>query len=749
MIAIKSRKITRDQLDSIPISLGNLIYCEDTKEAYYDYSTGVRGSISCEILANEGMRVAIPESKRRYDVLYYVELTDKFYIMSIYTNTFIEVQYVEEISHISGEIIELTQGYLHNEIKYFAPFTTSSSVIMADSLESEDGAMTLQDYINDGRLSESGFGVALRTKIWTLNISSTTKSVIINYPVGNYRSSGFDFLLFRNSMFVPSNEYEVNEDRLTLIDENDYFESGDLLTFVFVYSVITNPGSSILSINGSYITDGTISCSKISDSIINLLNEGNDDYFGLLETISEYFEGLKINVSIGEPNTITNPTININGLGDVPVTVEGRDDVPVGLLRGIITLMYTEGSFKVISTSNGDSYDIKELPDTSESSSIIYRLYKNDEEVGDPIEIPKTISNGVVKYCTEDGVPLESLKVGDPYIELSAGGGQIYIPVPELSIELEISGNGNGVSSIDNRDNVIVVKKDLNYLTDSNKNDFVPSSATLGGLYLKDNITREQLNGLIDKSASPKSINIGDLSYDGSREVTVKSSDITKLITHKDTNSSKVYLLSADSSDTNTYGDSYIDTDGSTYCKGRKVLQLNTSQKAGEFYSGSAAPTGTTRMNYDGYLYATRVYNAVYNDYAELFEKEDPNEEILPGDVVVKVPGKNSYTKSYKDFDTLVVGVVSDQYGHLIGGTGDEEYDKKHFVPIGLTGRNIVKVIGPVQEGELLVSATNGLAMSSYGFDNTTGCVFGKVLNIFNYDEETGLSTVEFLIMNN
>ncbi len=746
MIPIKSKKIIRNQLGSVPISNGTLIYCEDTREVFYDYSNGVRGSISCEILANEGMRVTIPEARRRYDVLYYVELTDKFYVMDVNTHTFIEVRYVEEIATITGEIIDLNQGYLHNEIKYFAPFTTSSSIIMIDSIESNEGACTLQDYINDGRLSATGFGVGLRTKIWTLNISLATKSVIIEYPVGDYTTCGFDFLLFRNSMFVPSNEYEVNEDRLTLIDENDYFEDGDLLTFVFVYSVITNPGSSILEIDGSSIEDGSICCAKISDSIINLLNQGNDNYFGLLETISEYFTGLKINVSIDEPNTINNPTIDINGLGEVPVVIEGSNEVPVGLLRGIVTLIYTEeGTFKVVSTSNGDIYTVKEDPEIPESANNVYRLYKNDEEVGDPIEIPKIISNGSVEYCTEKDVPLPGLNVGDPYIKLSVGSGNnIYIPVPELSVEVEINGEGNGIEDISNTDNIITATKGK-FLKESNRNDFVSSNSTLGGLYLKDNITREQLNGLIDKSASPKSIIIGDASYDGSKEVTITSKNIGDTITHRDSATSKIYLVGADDSGMYTQSDCYIGEDGSVYSKNKKALTINSEKTDGEFYSGDTAPTSSTRLNYDGYLYATRVYNAVYNDYAELFEKADPDEEICPGDVIVKVPGKNGYTKSYKTGDNLVVGVASDQYGHLIGGTGNEEYDKKHFIPIGLCGRNVVKVLGNVKEGDLLISAPNGLAISSC----VVGCIIGKVLNIIDYDKETDISTVEFLIMNN
>ena len=114
------------------------------------------------------------------------------------------------------------------------------------------------------------------------------------------------------------------------------------------------------------------------------------------------------------------------------------------------------------------------------------------------------------------------------------------------------------------------------------------------------------------------------------------------------------------------------------------------------------APTfaGTQRLNYNGYLYASRVYNAYYNDYAEFFEK---GEELEPGDVICKNQMKNKYIKSYNQYDKQVVGVYSDSYGHCLGGTGAD--NEENFIPVGLAGRVDVKVCGLVQEGDLLVSS--------------------------------------------
>lgn len=745
MIPISSKRIKRNQLDTIPISHGNLIYCEDTEEVYYDYQNGVRGSISCETLANEGMRVAIPKNRRSYTTLYYVLLTDKFYILSVDTQSFIEVRYVEEITHISGEILNLYPGYLHNQIKYFAPYTTSNSILMSDSLDDEDGPFSLQDYINNGKLGLEGFGVGIRTTIKTEVIQiDKTKTVIIDYPVGEYKLNGFEFLLFRNSMFVPNTEYEVSiDDKLTLIDEDDYFESGDLLTFVFIYTVLTNPGESILDIDGNNIQDGTVQFTKLHDSVIVLTKESENSYSGSSDLITKYFEGLRINVTTEDSNTLLNPTININSLGDIPLIMENGEDFPIGYLRGIVTLLYNkDNKFTVISSSKGDDYIIKEVETTETGVNKLYKLYKNGVETGSSIEIPKMISNGSVKYCTEKGVPLPELDIGDPYIEMSIDDkNKVYIPVPELSIELVKEGDGNAVSSISVENNVITVHRDIIYLTEDNRDDFLPSDTKIGDKPLKDGISKDELGEVLDL----KSLIIGSMSYNGDKEVKITSKNIAETITHKPSVTSKMYLLGADSTGIFTHENVYVDNTGNMYNQDKRILDVNTTKIIGRFYSGTTAPSSTERLNYDGYLYATRMYNAVYNDYAELFEV-DPNEEFNPGDVIVKVPGKNLYTKSYESLSKLVVGVVSDHYGHLLGGTGDEEYDKKHFVPIGLAGRNITKVKGYVCEGDLLVSTKNGMAKASVG-TKIPGTIFGKVLNIISVDEDD-ISTVEFLIMN-
>lgn len=103
------------------------------------------------------------------------------------------------------------------------------------------------------------------------------------------------------------------------------------------------------------------------------------------------------------------------------------------------------------------------------------------------------------------------------------------------------------------------------------------------------------------------------------------------------------------------------------------------------------------------YIHGNKVYNAVWNDYAELFER---GEQTEAGDIIAL--DTLSPTEQYIKADSSskrVIGVHSDTYGHLIGGEQLENFEDnlKKFIPIGLAGRVNVKVKGKVELGDYIV----------------------------------------------
>jgi hypothetical protein len=192
-----------------------------------------------------------------------------------------------------------------------------------------------------------------------------------------------------------------------------------------------------------------------------------------------------------------------------------------------------------------------------------------------------------------------------------------------------------------------------------------------------------------------------------------------------------------------------LDTDNNLkiggWSMGNVAYKIYHEGNLGSWNLGATAPTAVTRVNCEGYLYATRVYNAVYNDYAEYFEK---GEALEPGDVVMidTESDEEVYIKSNSAYCKFVVGVVSDEYGQCLGGKGDGN-DEENFSPIGMAGRVRVKLTGAVSKGDLLVaSSIPGVAMVADPSKNIEGAIIGKALE--NYDGSNGIKRIKALILN-
>lgn len=154
------------------------------------------------------------------------------------------------------------------------------------------------------------------------------------------------------------------------------------------------------------------------------------------------------------------------------------------------------------------------------------------------------------------------------------------------------------------------------------------------------------------------------------------------------------------------YIDSLMNSNGAWY----------DTKTEGQFYKADEAPSSTIIGKYDGYFYATRVYNAMWNDYAELFETIEP---IKPGHVAyVQEDGRVAASGN----PSCAVGVVSDQWGYLVGGVGD--HDPEDHVAIGLAGRVPIEMIEDVSLGDMIAATENGRGRKATSED--VGCTLGK-----------------------
>lgn len=122
--------------------------------------------------------------------------------------------------------------------------------------------------------------------------------------------------------------------------------------------------------------------------------------------------------------------------------------------------------------------------------------------------------------------------------------------------------------------------------------------------------------------------------------------------------------------------------------------------------TGGLAVTGNLTVTGD--ITGGRVYNAVYNDYAEFFPK---GEETEAGDIIMLdlSSDKEQYVKAIFSENIKLAGIHSDEFAYLIGGETVEDgedyvaHNMKNYIPCGLSGRCNVKLIGEAIKGAYVI----------------------------------------------
>jgi hypothetical protein len=172
------------------------------------------------------------------------------------------------------------------------------------------------------------------------------------------------------------------------------------------------------------------------------------------------------------------------------------------------------------------------------------------------------------------------------------------------------------------------------------------------------------------------------------------------------------------------------DTTGALRVKGGISIQT------GSLYAGGAAGVA---INVRGDIVPTAnlTYNLGTNSawfntfygvstqakYADLAENYQADAQYEPG-TVVEFGGEAEVTIATEG-TKRVAGVVSTNPAHLMNGS----LQGRNVVPLALQGRVPCKVIGPVQKGDLMISAGFGYARANN--DAATGQVIGKALADF------------------
>lgn len=153
--------------------------------------------------------------------------------------------------------------------------------------------------------------------------------------------------------------------------------------------------------------------------------------------------------------------------------------------------------------------------------------------------------------------------------------------------------------------------------------------------------------------------------------------------------------------------DAFIESDTTTAGDERLVL---CNDSGIDFYTN--CQSGISSANHctidaNGYATFKKVYNAVYNDYAEFFPR---GEETEPGDIVaLDLSSDNErYIKATSN-SKIIAGIHSNEYAMIVGGESAEQGEDyiqkniKKYIPVSLCGRVHCKCIGAIHKGDIIV----------------------------------------------
>lgn len=160
------------------------------------------------------------------------------------------------------------------------------------------------------------------------------------------------------------------------------------------------------------------------------------------------------------------------------------------------------------------------------------------------------------------------------------------------------------------------------------------------------------------------------------------------------------------------------------------AIILKNSPVSGEFDKTDTMPMATTRMNYNGNFYATKVYGAVFNDYAEFRQS---NYLLYPGSVAVEADyGK---IKSSENRLSKCPMIVSDTFGFAIG---EQDIPGERSIPIAVSGRVLAytdKNINLFKVGDALCSGRSGTVSKMKWYEKIIypDRIVGMVSEIPNY----------------
>jgi hypothetical protein len=131
---------------------------------------------------------------------------------------------------------------------------------------------------------------------------------------------------------------------------------------------------------------------------------------------------------------------------------------------------------------------------------------------------------------------------------------------------------------------------------------------------------------------------------------------------------------------------------------------VKLAQYSGNVVLGSGTDNGADKLQVNGNIIATKVYNAVYNDIADYLELETDINTIEFGRVYVRT-FDGIVRLSEKKMEKGIIGIASDTYGY---GLGKKNIGTKE-IPIAVAGFVLAYCDNEYVSGTALTCGENGI----------------------------------------
>ena len=219
---------------------------------------------------------------------------------------------------------------------------------------------------------------------------------------------------------------------------------------------------------------------------------------------------------------------------------------------------------------------------------------------------------------------------------------------------------------------------------------------------------------------SGSNVQVKNVSSDGDIIFNVNDGGVDTTALTIDGATSRVTVAGAPTASLHVATKAYVD---STVSGAGALAADGSVAMAGDFEpdGNNTRSMGTALLRYATIFATTFNGTSTAAQYADVAENFSADAQYAPG-TVVALGGAEEITRVNEEASEQVFGVISEKPAYLMNAA------LENGLPVAVTGRVPVRVLGMVNKGERLVSAGNGLARAAQAGEATSFNVIGRAI---------------------